>query len=104
MANASPLGERMGCSCNSRARHMDQLGVAGCREHREEILAWLREEAGRRGWREKLAAGVRAAAGGIILNPLDAAGGLLDEALRRAEAAQSPVSNDATTGTPPTSM
>lgn len=80
------LGERLGCSCTARAEHMDRLGASGVRQHREEILVWLREEAGRRGWREKLAAGVTAARAGLLLNPLDAAPGLLDEALRRAAA------------------
>lgn len=37
------------CSCNARARIMDDQGVDWCEAHLEEIVGWLREEAGRRG-------------------------------------------------------
>lgn len=76
-----------GCKCNKRARQMDQWGVAGCREHREEILTWLRKEQKKRNWMEKLVAGVAAVKQGLILNPLDPAAGLLDEAIKRAGSA-----------------
>lgn len=36
------------CACNSRARHMDAMGAAWCRQNIETILGWLREEAEQR--------------------------------------------------------
>ncbi len=36
------------CSCNARARTMDGRGCDWCEEHIDEIVGWLREEAGRR--------------------------------------------------------
>jgi hypothetical protein len=36
------------CSCNARARTMDERGCDWCQEHIDEIVGWLREEAGRR--------------------------------------------------------
>lgn len=74
----------LGCGCEAMAADMDRWGVAGCRRHRGEIEARLRAKAKEVGWGAKLAAGVRAAAGGLLLNPLDPVPGLLDEALRRA--------------------
>lgn len=38
------------CRCDSRAAEMDEWGAAGCREHRAEIIQWLREEAIAQGW------------------------------------------------------
>lgn len=75
-----------GCGCASLAARMDAWGVAGCRERREEILAHLREKAAGAGWLETLKAGYLALSQGLLFDPLDPAPGLLDEALRRAEA------------------
>lgn len=36
------------CACNQRARVMDEQGCDWCEEHIDEIVGWLREEAGRR--------------------------------------------------------
>jgi hypothetical protein len=36
------------CSCNSRAKYMDDMGVDWCRENIELICGWLKEEAERR--------------------------------------------------------
>ena len=36
------------CSCNARARTMDQWGCDKCEEHVDEIVGWLREEAAKR--------------------------------------------------------
>ncbi len=75
-----------GCGCADRAKKMDVWGVAGCEEHREEILAWLRREQAKRGWLEKTKAIALAVTTGLafVLDPLDPAPGLLDEVLRRA--------------------
>lgn len=77
---------KSGCKCNSKARQMDTWGVAGCRAHEDEIVAWLREEQKKAGWLEKAGAVRRAAANAMtFLNPLDPAGSLVREAIRRAE-------------------
>jgi hypothetical protein len=38
------------CQCNSRIVQMNAWGPAGCREHRDEIVDWLVDEATNRGW------------------------------------------------------
>ena len=37
------------CSCNARARLMDERGIEWCEANVEEIVGWLREEATKRG-------------------------------------------------------
>ena len=37
------------CSCNARARKMDEMGCDWCEANIEEIVGWLREEATKRG-------------------------------------------------------
>lgn len=90
-----------GCGCEEFARKMDRWGVAGCRgEHYDEIVARFREYAGKYDWPTKLKAAAilakRAAtcqsALAFRLNPLDPASGLVDEAIRRAEAVASATS------------
>ncbi len=90
-----------GCGCNAVAAKMNKWGVAGCEEHREEILAELRKNKAHLTWLETLKAGVKSLAAGLVLNPLDPAPGLLDEAIRRAS--QGTGSSDTATGTPDTS-
>lgn len=36
------------CSCNARARKMDEMGVEWCEENLDEIVGWLKEEAKKR--------------------------------------------------------
>ncbi len=83
------------CSCISRAEQMNAWGVAGCRDHRDEILGWMREGQDQFGWRDKLTAATRAVTTGLAfrLNPLDPFPGILDEAIRRAEAAAQQAGN-----------
>lgn len=38
-----------GCNCNAKARQMDQRGCEWCEQNLDEILGWLKEEAGKRG-------------------------------------------------------
>lgn len=76
--------ETAGCGCGSMKARMNSWGVHGCRANRAEIEAWLREKAGAVGLLAKAAAGVRALAGGLLVNPLDPAPGFLDVAIRRA--------------------
>jgi hypothetical protein len=37
------------CSCNARARTMDEQGCDWCEQNLDEIVGWLREEAAKRG-------------------------------------------------------
>ena len=79
------LGVKTGssCGCNAMAAKMDAWGVEGCRFHRPEIVEHLRSQAT---WREKIAVAIGAVTTAATwLNPLDAAGSLLDEACRRCE-------------------
>jgi hypothetical protein len=81
-----------GCGCAGMALQMDRWGVAGCRERRQEILDWLHRQQAQTGWWSQLKAAARAARAGLAfhLDPRDPAAGLLDEALRRAEALEGP--------------
>ena len=38
------------CQCRSRIAQMNAWGPQGCREHLDEIVVWLLDEANRRGW------------------------------------------------------
>lgn len=78
-----------GCAgCGGTASQMNVWGVDGCRARRDEIAGRLREQAGKRGWRVLLTAAFAAVASGLALrlNPIDPFPGLVDEAIRRAEA------------------
>jgi hypothetical protein len=71
------------CGCNEYAAKMDKWGVEECRMRRPEIVEHLNSAAT---WRDKIAVAVGAARTlALWLNPLDAAGSLLEEACRRAE-------------------
>ncbi len=72
-----------GCQCETRIAQMNRWGVEECETNREEILGWLREESRKRGWGEKIAAGLNALKIGFLINPLSPEESLLDEALRR---------------------
>lgn len=78
------ITEASGCGCGAKAAEMNRWGVAGCKEHRAEIIAWLREQQQKAGWAATLTAGINAVAAGLWLNPLDLLGSLVDEAIRRA--------------------
>ena len=80
-----------GCKCESYALQMDAWGVSGCRERRDEIIARLQDQAGKASWLTWLSA----VATGAFAPPawfirLDPFGSMVDEAVRRAEAAATP--------------
>jgi hypothetical protein len=87
MALLKSLGihKQPGCDCKSKAKQMDAWGVDGCRAHRDEIADWLRSNQEKLGWREWLAAGVKAVAVGLAfsIDWRDPFGGLVDESIRR---------------------
>jgi hypothetical protein len=64
---------------------MDRWGVAGCREHFDEIRGWLIEAQAQASWFDKIRATGNAVAGGIPIDPLDVAGSLVRLAIERAE-------------------
>lgn len=69
------------CGCKAKAAAMDAWGVEGCKERREEILAWMKEAYDTATWSEKAAAAWNAMRRGL---PLTLAG-ILDLAIERAE-------------------
>lgn len=72
-----------GCECEARARQMNAWGPDGCREHRAEIITWLKEEADKAGWVQKVAVFWKVK-GCPWFSPLaDPFGSLVDEAIRR---------------------
>lgn len=82
------------CGCRATMRAMDDLGVDGCRDQFEMIVAKIRENADKWGW-GKLSglakmprAGVRALLSGLAfkINPLDPIPGVVEQAIRAAEA------------------
>ena len=79
------LIESTGCHCDERAAEMNAWGPDGCREHREEIIGWLKESAGKLSIAQQAKAFVMLAAE-TRWNPLDPFGSIVDEAIRRAEA------------------
>jgi hypothetical protein len=81
------IAEKPGCGCKAKAATMNAWGVDGCRERRDEIVDWFRENQDKFGWREKLAAATAAVASGLAfrINILDQFGSIVDEAIRRAE-------------------
>lgn len=74
---------QMGMACNVRRQQMNEWGADGCREHRGEILGWLRENYAKTPRQVRLMCLLHALASGF---PRSLAG-LLDLAIRRAEAA-----------------
>lgn len=79
------------CDCNAKAKQMDAWGVEGCKQNRETIIGWMRDGQGRWGWRDKVHAAAAAVTSGLAfkLNPLDPFPGIIDEAIKRAEDAES---------------
>lgn len=72
-----------GCQCEKRANQMDEWGLAGCREHRAEIVGWVREGWGALGWGDKARAVIRGLWAGHR-NMADPFGSVVDEVFRRA--------------------
>ena len=78
------------CGCNAKRVQMDLWGVDGCREHRDEIVQWMRDGAQSWKWTDRLKAARKAVTGGLVfkLNALDPFPSLIDEAIRQAEVEQ----------------
>lgn len=80
------------CGCKAKAAAMNRLGVDGCRREREKIVVWLAKAYHKLDW----ASAAQAMMAGVIsawslkLNPLDPLGSLVDLAIERASATESP--------------
>jgi hypothetical protein len=75
------LAAKSTCSCKSWAGKMNEWGVAGCREHRAEIVAHLAEAYHAATWWDTFKA-----AGSAVYHSLPLTlGGMVDEAIRRTE-------------------
>lgn len=81
------IREKPACGCEDYAQQMDEWGVAGCREHFDEIVQRFRSLQAEYGWGDKLKAASLAAMTGLAfrLNWLDPFPSLVEEAIRRAE-------------------
>lgn len=92
IADSVRMEPKAGCTCEALRQRMNALGVAGCREHREELLAELLENYKRYSVWAKIAAATRATFSSLafVIDPRDPLGSLFDEAVRRAEAKQRP--------------
>lgn len=64
---------------------MNEWGIAECKVRRDEIRQWISAGASQTGWMRKAKAVALAIAQGLFIDPLDPAGWLVDEAIRRAE-------------------
>ena len=58
------------CQCRSRIAQMNAWGPQGCREHLDEIVGWLLDEAQRRGWRTAKLPGARWAVKRLVLGAI----------------------------------
>ena len=75
------LAAKSSCSCKSWAGKMNEWGIAGCREHRAEIIAHLGEASHAATWWDTFKA-----AGSAVYHSLPLTlGGMVDEAIRRTE-------------------
>lgn len=75
-----------GCNCDEMMARMNAWGIEGCEEHREEILAHLNKAYAELNpsWADQARMGAKALAMGIVINPFDPAGSLLNAAIERA--------------------
>lgn len=92
LTDSIKMEPKAGCTCEALRLRMNALGVAGCRADRDNLLNDLRENYNRYSRWEKFQAACRAVRTGLAfeIDPRDPIGSLFDEAVRRAEAKQSP--------------
>lgn len=82
------IGCKTGIECANLIKRMNAWGVEGCREHKEEILAELRQRQSAYGWLDKLKAAALSVTTGLafVVDWSDPFPGIVDEAIRRATA------------------
>lgn len=78
------------CDCNAKARQMDEWGVEGCRERRDQIAKDLSDNAPRWKWSDRVKAAALAVTSGLAfkLSVTDPFGSLVDLAIANAEKAE----------------
>jgi hypothetical protein len=78
------------CDCNGKMIQMDVWGVEECRENRDVIVGWLRDNADKWGWSGFGKAAIKSVATGLALkiNPLKPYESLVDLAISNAEKAE----------------
>lgn len=84
------LSSKWCIGCQGKAAQMNRWGIAGCKEQRETIRQWMLDGMKSADWWTTTKAAVNAVRLGLMVDPLDPAGWLVDEAIRRAEAKQAP--------------
>lgn len=77
--------EKEGCHCSEKYIQMDQWGVDGCKEHFDEIVAWLKEGIKEYDWGDVVAASLLFLPRGIKVNPFDPFTSLVRLAITRTE-------------------
>lgn len=79
--------EKPNCQCTAKANEMDMGGVGWCRRNRDAIVTFLKAGAESFGWGTVIGAGWRSLTSGLLwsIGVTDPMGGLVDEAIRRAE-------------------
>jgi hypothetical protein len=90
LADDFGIDHKPNCPCLSTAERMNSLGPEGCKENRRELIRAIKEGKALYSWRETVFAAIKGTASGAIIsyiNPFDPLGSLIDEAVRRAEAA-----------------
>lgn len=81
------LKESSTCQCEKRKRQMNLWGVDGCRANRDTIISWLKEEYKKATPEQKRIAKRKAFKSGLWTKLWrDPVAGLVDEAIRQAEA------------------
>ncbi len=58
------------CGCKDRINQMNAWGPDGCREHLDEIVGWMLEEAEKRGWRSAKLPGARWAVKRMVMSAI----------------------------------
>ena len=77
------LHESAGCQCDQHAAQMNRWGIDGCREHRPEIVVWLKDAQTKAGTWDLIAAAGRAIVRMLPIDPRDIYGSLIDIAISR---------------------
>ena len=85
------------CTCELLAAQMNHWGIAGCREHRAEIVEHLEKAAGELGRYEQVKAMLLAFATGIAwsIDIADPFGSLVDQAIKQASVPERQIGKDA---------
>lgn len=76
--------QRGGCGCKSMQQKLDMMSADEALKHRREIERHINSQAAKLSLGEKLTAFAKAAARGVLINPINPARSILNHVLRRA--------------------